>query len=333
MTSRKTSIRIALFCVGALATSLWAAPPPESDPAVANRAVTKDLDAGNYYQASEDLQKILTRNPKDLPATLSLARCYWDLGNYDQAVDYAERAVNLGPDCSVCHLWLGRAYGLKAEKSRSFLLARKAREEFQTAVRLDPNNLLARHNLMEFYLEAPWFLGGSRDKAWEQVEAIASRNTLEGYLARADYWREVNQPLRAAQEYQEVLKLRPSHVEPYFQIADFYESKGDAGQLEAAVQAAALIEPNDPRLAYYRGVARVLGGRELTQAEQYLKEYLSRAPWRDDFPPHAAAHDWLGRIYEHWGKMQEAIQQYKAALHLSPDNQTAQDRLHRLESN
>ena len=333
MTSQRTSICIALFCVAAFAESLWAARPPESDPGLSNREITKALDAGNYAKASEDLHKLLSQNPKDAQATLRLARCYWDLGDYDQAVNYAERAVNLAPKCAECHLWLGRAYGLKADKSRSILLARKCREEFQTAVRLDPNNLFARRDLMEFYLEAPWFLGGSKEKAWAQVEDIASRDHVEGHLVRADYWREVDQPLRAAQEYQEVLKLRPKHVEPYFQVADFYESKGNAEQLEAVVHAASLIGPNDPRLAYYRGVARVLDGRQLAEAEQYFKEYLSRAPWREDFPPHAAAHDWLGRIYERWGKMQDAIQQYKAALHLSPDNQTAQDRLHRLESN
>ena len=333
MTSQRTSIRIALFCVGVLATSLWAAHPPELDHGISNREITIALDAGNYAKASEDLQKVLSQNPKDAQATLRLARCYWDLGDYDQAVDYAERAVNLAPDSAEFHLWLGRAYGLKADKTRSLLLARKCREEFQTAVRLDPNNLFARRDLMEFYLEAPWFLGGSKDKAWEQVDAIAARDQLEGYLARADYWREVDLPLRAAREYQEVLKMRQQHVEPYFQVADFYESKGNAEQLGAVVHAAAMIRPNDPRLAYYRGVAMVLDGRQLAEAEQYFREYLSRAPWRDDFPPHAAAHDWLGRIYERWGKKQDAIQQYKAALHLSPDNQTAQDRLHQLESN
>lgn len=312
---------------------LRASQPAASDHATANREINKDLDAGKYTKASEDLEKSLARNPKDAQANLQLARCYWDRGNYDQAVNYARKSVKLAPKCAECHLWLGRAYGLKAEKTRSFLLARRSREEFQTAVGLDPNNLYARRNLMEFYLEAPWFLGGSRDKAWDQVEAIAARSRLQGYLARADYWREVGQPQKAAREYQEVLKLRPTQIEPYFQIADFYESKGNAQQLDVAVRAAALIEPSDLRLAYYRGVVRVLADRQLPEAEEYLKEYLSRAPWRDDFPPHAAAHDWLGRIYEHWGKMQEAIEQYKAALHISPDNQTAQDRLRRLESN
>jgi len=276
---------------------------------------------------------MLSRNPNDAQANFWLARCFLELGDYDRAVTYAERAVKLAPDCSESHLWLGRAYGLKAEKTRSLFVARKSREEFETAVQLDPNNLLARRNLMEFYLEAPWFLGGSKDRAWSQVEAIVSRDPVEGYLARAAYWQEVGKPALAAQDYRQVLTLRPRSVEPYFQVADFYAADGNPEQLQAAVHEASLIGPSDPRLAYYRGVARVLEGRELPEAEKDFEEYLSRSPKRDDFPPHASAHDWLGRIYEHWGKVQEAIRQYKTALGLSPDNQTARDRLHRLESN
>lgn len=316
-----------------LATSAGAAGLPDSERSFPYHEAAKQLDAGKYSSASAELRKILSQDPNNHVATLALARCYWYLGDYDQAVSYAGRAVSLAPNCAECHLWLGRAYGLKAEKSRSLLLARKSREEFQTAVRLDPNDLSAHRNLMDFYLEAPWYLGGSKDRAWSEVEAIASRSHLEGCLARADYWRELGQPQRAAEEYQEVLKLRPEQVEAYFQIADFYESEGVARDIEVAVRGAALIQPSDPRLDYYRGVARVLDGRELVEAEQDLKQYLSRAPERYDFPPHAAAHNWLGRIYERWGKMQEAIQQYKTALHLSPDDQTAQGRLHQLESN
>ncbi len=99
------------------------------------------------------------------------------------------------------------------------------------------------------------------------------------------------------------------------------------------VRAASLIEPKDPRLDYYRGVERVLEGRELPEAKRDLEAYLDRAPKGDNFPPYASAHDWLGRIYEHWGNVQKAIQQYKTALDLSPDNRRAHDGLHRLESN
>ena len=332
----KTSIpRICtvLFCIVTLGLPLWATGAPEGISYPSNPEIAKELDAGKYVEASKILERVLARNPKDVEANFWLARCSLEMGDYERAVTFAEQAVSLAPGWSESHLWLGRSYGLKAEKTRSLFVARKARQEFETAVQLDPNNLEARRNLMEFYLDAPWFLGGSKDKAWEQVEAIASRNPVEGYLARAAYWKELDRPDLAAQQCRQVLKLKPQSAGPYFEVADFFEFVGNADELGAVVRAVSLLEPSDLRLAYYQGVERVLKGRELPEAARDFEEYLSRAPERDDFPPHASAHDWLGRIYEHWGQVQQAIQQYKIALNLSPDNRRARNGLHRLESN
>ena len=187
---------------------------------------------------------------------------------------------------------------------------------------LDPDNLLARRDLMEFYLQAPWILGGSKDKAQAQLEAIASRNATEGHLARAIYWKDLNNSSLAAKEYQKVLDARPHQAETYFQIADFYEGDRKPSEVEAAVQAVSLIVPGDPRLDYYRAVASVMKRQDLPKAEQDLRAYLAKTPRRDDFPAHAAAYDWLGRIYEIWGRKEQAVQQYRSALRLSPDNQS-----------
>lgn len=279
------------------------------------------------------LQQQVARNPGDAQATLWLARSFLDLGDYGRAVTFAERAAQLSPDCSESHFWLARAYGMRADTTRSFLLARKARLEFQTAIQLDPDNLAARRDLMEFYLQAPWILGGSKEKAWEQVLAIASRDSTEGDLARAIYWRDLNNPQLAAKNYRKVLEARPRQAEAYFQIADFYETDQQPAEVEAAVRAVSSIAPHDPRLNYYSAVANIMKRQDLVKAEQDLKAYLAGTPRRDDFPPHAAAHDWLGRIYEIWGKKQQAISQYRSALQLSPDNQTARDALQRLDAN
>jgi tetratricopeptide (TPR) repeat protein len=333
MTSLKIQTLATLLCTLILGARGWALGHPAGSPCPARPAIANDLEAGKYAETVSNLEQEVAKNPEDAQANLWLARSFLDLGNYDQAANFAERAVKLSPDCSESHFWLARSYGLKADKARSFWLARKAKQEYQTAVRLDPDNLAARRDLMEFYLQAPWFLGGNKDKAWAQVKAIASRNAKEGDLARALYWREQDENARAANEYRKVLESKPEHAEAYFQVADFYESDREPQQIEAAVQAASLIAPRDPRLDYYSAVADIMKGQALTKAEQDLKTYLLRTPPRDDFPPHASAHDWLGQIYELRGKKPMAIEQYRFALKLSPDNQRAHDALKRLDSN
>ena len=275
----------------------------------------------------------ISKDPNDAQAALWLARSFLDVGHYGQAVTFAERAVQLASDCSEAHFWLARAYALKADKDRSFWLARKSRIEYQTAVQLNPGNLAARRDLMEFYLQAPWILGGNKDNAWAQVQAIASRNATQGDLARAIYWRDLNNAPLAAKEFRKVLEAKPKQAGPYFQVADVYEAQRAPAQMEAAIRDVSLIVPRDPRVHYYSAVANVMKGEHLAKAERDLKQYLAMTPPRNDFPPHASAHDWLGRIYEIKGDKQQAIAQYRSALSLSPDNRPAQDALKRLDAN
>lgn len=320
-----------LICLFSLGLEGWAATLPNAGPCPSVPPVAAEIEAGNYAQASRVLKEALARNPKDAQASLWLARIRLELGQYAQAIPLAERAVALAPGCSETHRVLGRSYGLNAEKIRSLWLARKSREEFQSAVKLDSSSISARRDLMEYYLEAPWFLGGSKARAWGQAQAIASIDPTEGLLARAAYWQETDNAVRAAEAYRHILESKPDRVDAYFEAAEFYESNGKAEQLQAAVQAASSAGPGDPRLTYYRGVARVMEGRELPEAEHDLKSYLAQAPQRSDFPSYASAHDWLGAIYERLGKTQEAIRQYQTALHLNPENHEAQAALHRLK--
>src|SRR5215470_14616661 len=98
-----------------------------------------------------------------------------------------ETSVKLAPDNSEYNRWLGRAYGGKAEKSRSFFLARKVKKAFETAVHLAPQSIEARRDLMQFCIEAPWIVGGDKGTAKEQIDAIQKLSPLEGRLARAAY--------------------------------------------------------------------------------------------------------------------------------------------------
>jgi TolA-binding protein len=101
--------------------------------------------------------------------------------------------------------------------------------------------------------------------------------------------------------------------------------------MQSAIQAAAQVSPNDPRLAYVRGVALVLANNNLAEAEKNLKAYLASTPDRSDWPSHASAREWLGRLYEAQGKRSEAGEQYRAALQLDPGNKEAKSRLENLE--
>src|SRR5687767_360104 len=148
---------------------------------------------GEFQSAAELLAQQSKTAPADGEVHLWLGKCYLKAQRWDDAVRELEKAVQIQPSNSTYHLWLGRAYGQKASNA-SFLTAlgwaRKVRKEFETAVEQSADNLDARFDLMEFYLEAPALIGGGRDKAEAQAGEIARRNPRLGYTARARLFEE-----------------------------------------------------------------------------------------------------------------------------------------------
>ncbi|MBZ5694599.1 MAG: tetratricopeptide repeat protein [Acidobacteriia bacterium] len=323
---------VILFSSPALRTDARAAGASPADATVAIQAAQRQFNAGNYAAAIATLQSAVSQNPSSAEVYYWLGRSYYEIRDFDNAVAQAEKSVSLDPKNSLYHQWLGRAYGEKADRDRSFSLARKVKKEFQEAVRLNPSNIDARRDLEQYCLDAPWIAGGSKDEALEQVNAIAALDPVQGHLARAVYARQaLKKPDEAESEVRQVLSAKPKSADPYFEVVGFFQAQNKPADMTAAIQAAAQVNPNDPRLAYFRGVAAVLANANLPSAEQDLKSYLASTPDRSDWPAHAAAREWLGRLYEAQGKRAEAAEQYRAALQLEPQRKEARTRLERLE--
>jgi tetratricopeptide (TPR) repeat protein len=292
----------------------------------------REFERGDYRSAVSTLSAALAESPHDGRLFHWRSRSYLEQQDYSNAISDAERAVSERPDNSEYHRWLGRAYGAAAEQARSFSLARKVRLAFEQAVQLDPSNLAARRDLVEFYLQAPWIVGGGSGKALKQVEAIVNVDAVAGHLAHAAYSLHEKRLAEAEADYQCVLDLRPDRIEPYLEVADFYEARGDAAKFASVVEQAARLAPSDARLAYYNGVALVLANRNLAEADRFFRTYLAASPRRSDLPSHATAHEWLGRLNERQGNTKAAADEYRAALALDPDRRPVREALRRLET-
>jgi tetratricopeptide (TPR) repeat protein len=292
----------------------------------------RQFNAGNYSGAIATLQSAVSQNPSSGEAYYWLGRSYYEIRDYDNAIAAAEKSVAIDAKNSVYHQWLGRIYGGKADRDRSFSYARKVKKEFESAVQLNPSNIAARRDLEEYCLQAPWVVGGNKDEAKAQVEAIAALDPIAGHLARAVYDLDgQKKPDLAEQEYRAVLAAKPAKIDPYFEVISFFQHQNKPADMQAAIEAAGQVSPSDSRLAYARGVALVLSNTNLVEAEKDLKAYLASTPDRSDWPSHAAARGWLGRLYESQGKRGEAAEQYRAALQLDPGDKDAKTRLEHLE--
>lgn len=289
------------------------------------------VEAGDYAAAITALQTIVSQDAGLADGHYWLGRAYYENRDFDNAAAQEEKAVSIDSKISVYHDWLGRAYGGQADRERSFSIARKVKKEFAEAVRLDPSNIEARRDLEEFCLDAPWIVGGSKDEARTQVEAIAAADPIEGHLARAIFDRHEGKIDLEENEYRLVLSAKPTRIDPYFEAAEFFQRQNRHSDMEAVIASAAEINPNDARLGYYRGVLGVISdGPARAQAESNLKAYIASTPNRSNWPPHAAAREWLGKLYEAQGKRAEAAEQYRAALQLDPGRKEARTRLDKL---
>ena len=137
------------------------------------------LASGRVDQAVQTLQQQIRTTPTAEAYNL-LCRAYFELADWDAAIPVCEKSIELAPDNGLYHLWLGRAYGEKADRA-GFLsavgLAKKVRTEFERAIELAPDSWEARTDLAEFYVEAPGIVGGGKDKARAQADQIAPHST------------------------------------------------------------------------------------------------------------------------------------------------------------
>lgn len=324
---------VIVFSVGWLTTA----------PALSS-ATVRDLPAdiaqlyndGHYRQATEALDSAIGREPQESSLYFWQGRCFFELRNYNRAVSSLERAIALEPGRSDYHYWLGKSYGRKAEETSrfsafsAFSLAHKTHREFEVAVRLDENNLEAQRDLIRYLTTAPGIAGGSEEEADRRIHALAALDSTEAALAQAGVFASHKKFEEAEQEYRKILNSKSGRIGVYFEIAEYYRDRGDAARMAEATEAGASLAPSDRRLDYYRGIVLALRN-EAMEAEKDLRHYLETVPDNDNVPSHSTAHEWLARVYEDEGHLDQAEQEYHAALSLDPHNKEARDALKALQ--
>ena len=301
------------------------------------------LDAGRrayesseYEKAVQVLQVAAAKDPQNAEIQFLLTKAYYEMQEHDAGVTSAEKAVAIDPKSSLYHEWLGRAYGEKASHASMFsalMLARKTHKEFETAVQLDERNFSAAQALVEFYCSAPGIVGGGEDKARPEIEKIAALDAAEGHYAAGNCRRQKKEFSAADSEFTLALQSNPKSPGLIFDIGDYAMKHSQAERLEEIADAGEKVAPADPRGKFYRAVGHILKNEKPEEAERLLREYLKRAPRHSDYPRQAAAHEWLGRLFERQGDKQSARKEYEAMLGLEPKNKSAREALKRLEKN
>ncbi len=289
------------------------------------------LSTGHADQAIQTLEQQIHTAPT-AETYNQLCRAHIELGDWDSGIPACEKAVALTPDNGLYHLWLGRIYGEKADRS-NFLsaagLAGKVRTEFERAVELSPNNWEARTDLAEFYLEAPGIVGGGKDKARAQAALLAPLNPAMSHWVLARIAQKNKDKAKAEQEYRAAIDASNGGARAWVNLAGFYRRTNRLDDMEQALRSME-SGPLDRPAALVDGASLLLRTeRNYPMAIRLLRRYMASSNTVEEAPVFKA-HNLLGELFEKQGDRVAAAEEYRAALALAHAYRPAQEGLNRV---
>ncbi len=256
----------------------------------------RELYARTEYEAA--LRTLDAIPNKDGEVYELIGKSQYMRGEFKRASEAFESAVKANPRNSEYRMWLGRAYGRRAETA-SFItapgLASKARDSFERAVELNPRNLEAVSDLFEYYLEAPGIMGGGLNKAAALAERVKDINPAEYHYMLAKIAEKRKQYRGAEEHFRLAAEAAPKQVGRVIDLAKFLVKSGRYDEAEAAFSRAEKIAPESPQVLFERANAYIRAGRNLEAARTLLKRYLE-SPLTPDDPPRRDAEQLLSKL-------------------------------------
>jgi tetratricopeptide (TPR) repeat protein len=261
---------------------------------------------------------------------------YYDKGQYREAEIQFENAIQVDEHFADAHYKLAQA----AMKMQDF---RTADQELQTTLQIQPDNyaaILDSANLLILaykYGQAQGRIG----EAKEHLDLLVQKqpNNADVYIARSNYYADLNNPAAALADMQKALQLDPSRSDSYLNLAElqehgqqwdaaetnfkkavtlnpkstialmklgnFYQTRGrypEAEQLfRRAIETAA--DDPEPRLAL---AGLYMAENKPGQAEEFLRQA------KQDFPNNSVGYRMLGDFYFANNQLDKATDEYAA---------------------
>jgi tetratricopeptide (TPR) repeat protein len=287
---------------------------------------------GNVDQAIAALHGQITTSPNDPLAHNLLCRAYFSIGQWDSGISECEKAVDLAPNNAQFHLWLGRIYGEKADKSRFWVaatLAKKVVHQFEAAVQLNPKSIDARSDLAEFYLEAPGLVGGGRDKAEQQAKYLASLDPAKADWVKARIAEKRGDFTTADREYHNAIADDHGSASAWLNLGLFYKHRNQFDAMELALSHVRPAPLDRPDALVDAAEILIHTQRNLPEAAQLLQTYLD-SNRKVEQAPAFKVHFLLGNAAEKLGQTRQAQSEYKSALALAKEFRPAQEALLRV---
>lgn len=311
-----------------IATALAA---PFGSAATSLATAQADLQSGKADEAALLLDEALKSDAKNAMANNLLCRVEYSVQKFNEAADHCQKAVDLDQQDARYHLWLGRAIGERASRASfmsAFSLAKKAREQFEIAVKLDPRDADALGDLGEFYKEAPGAVGGGMDKAEDIAKKLDSVDASRAHQLRAEM-AEKQKDLGAAEREFKAACTGARAAMQWMELAGFYRRHERWAEMEAAVKSgeAAATHDRHSAVALFNGASTLArANRQPQEAIKLYERYLD-SPDKTEEAPAFDVLARLAKLRKQTGDQTGAERDRAAALALAHDYKPAQEAL------
>ena len=268
-----------------------------SAPATGLDEAVKLFENKEYEHARRVLEAILKQDEDNAAACYYLARIHYGKKDYDTALDYAERAVELKPSIAEYHFVYANVMGAIAQKANVFKqgwLAPKILEQFEKTIELDSTHIGGHIGAANFYLMAPGFMGGDIGKAREQAFTLLRLGSEKGRWLLIAIYKKEGRFEKVEEQYDLLVKSFP-------------DSGGRPGLF------------ND--YGYY-----LLKRGKKRKALKMFKRLVSLTP------DVANSYDSLGDGYRALGDVDSALINYRKALSLDPGFEASSKKISELET-
>ena len=290
------------------------------------------LDAGRADEAVQAFEQQVRDSPNDAAGYNLLCRAHFMREEWDRGIANCEKARTLDPENSRYNLWLGSIYGEKADRA-GFMsaagLAKKVRTSFERAVELAPNDWQARVNLGEFYVEAPGIVGGGKDKARDQANALMPLKPGMAYWLLGRIAEKNKDTADAEKQYRAGIAATHSGARAWLELAIFFRHVNRLDDMEKALREVENA-PVDHHEALMDGASLLMRtGRDPALGIRLLQRYFSVGPVEEG--PAFKAYEYWGQLLERQGDHRGAAAEYRAALALFHNFRRAEEGLKRVE--
>lgn len=290
----------------------------------------KLFDAKRFAEAKKVLSAVDDDQKEYAAAQFYLGRISYEEEKYEDAAEYFEEAVEVNDKNAEYFTWLGDTYGTIAKDAnvmRQGMLAPKMKSAWESAIALDPTSINPRLSLIQYYTQAPGFMGGSYEKAHEVARQIKKLNLAQGHRAEGNVFYSEEKWTEAEREYVAMVKADAAYTPV---LANYYVNRKQYDRAFSLFEETLKQNPTDMSTAYQFGRLSAISGQRLDAGEVYLKKYLGYKPQPNE-PSHAGAYMRLGNIYEKRGKKIEAKNAYESSLKLDETMKEAKEGLSRVK--